>query len=387
MKRLALATALFLGLGQTAWADFNAGIKAYQRDDYATAYREWKPLAKKGDPAAQYNLGLLYHFGLGVRRDEAEAAKWYGLAAEQGDADAQHAIGDFYIEGLWGKPEYAEAAEWFRLAAEQGHAEAQRKLGALYARGRGVPKNQIKAAKWLRRAAKQGDAKAKRLIRRLARSKGSAFRRDSGDSNGVVAKLGRKCPSRRKVPLRVTVRVKIPAVSVNHDLSIDELTELSSFHGPQSRVLGLTTYKLEVNSFANYSAVPHGNRYCFWVDDIDLPFRYNSMDVYIASEYGEETCPYRVTMEHEQNHVRVARRILKRYTPRFEKALSSAVIPTGRAPVLIDQPADAKHKLAALYDRLIKPVYQEMWAELERDQAALDTPQMYRQALRRCRNW
>jgi hypothetical protein len=386
MKRLVLATALFLGLGQTAWAGFETGVKAYQRDDYPTAYREWKPLAEKGDPASQYNLGLLYHFGLGVRRDEAEAAKWYGLAAEQGDADAQHAIGDFYIEGLWGKPDYAEAAEWFRLAAEQGQAEAQRKLGSLYARGRGVPKDPIKAAKWLRQAAKQGDAEAKRLIRRLARAQGKAFQRKSSDTKGVVATNGRKCPTKRNTPLRVNVRSKFPPVSINHDLSAAELTE-SSFHGPQSRILGLTTYKLEVKSFANYSAVPFGERYCFWVDDIDLPFSYHSMDVYIASNYGEETCPYRVTMEHEQNHVSVARRILERYAPKLEKALSSPLIPTARAPTLVDSPAEAKKKLKGLYAQLIKPIYLEMMAELKRDQGALDTPEMYRRAFRRCRNW
>jgi TPR repeat protein len=42
--------------------------------------------AEHGDAEAQYNLGILYHDGQGVPRDDAEAVKWYRKAAEQGNA-------------------------------------------------------------------------------------------------------------------------------------------------------------------------------------------------------------------------------------------------------------------------------------------------------------
>ncbi len=34
-------------LAVPAWADFQAGVDAYQRGDYATALREWQPLAEQ----------------------------------------------------------------------------------------------------------------------------------------------------------------------------------------------------------------------------------------------------------------------------------------------------------------------------------------------------
>ena len=50
---LALITALCagftLGLTAPAWAGFDEGLAAYQRGDYATALREWRPLAEQGD--------------------------------------------------------------------------------------------------------------------------------------------------------------------------------------------------------------------------------------------------------------------------------------------------------------------------------------------------
>ncbi len=61
---------------------FEDGNAAYQRGDYATALRLWRPLAEQGDAGAQYNLGLMYREGQGVSQDDAEAAKWYRKAAE-----------------------------------------------------------------------------------------------------------------------------------------------------------------------------------------------------------------------------------------------------------------------------------------------------------------
>ncbi len=47
-------------LATPAWADFQAGMDAYNLGDYTTAMQEWRPLAEQGDADAQYNLGLLY---------------------------------------------------------------------------------------------------------------------------------------------------------------------------------------------------------------------------------------------------------------------------------------------------------------------------------------
>jgi len=39
------------------------GNVAYERKDYATALKYWRPLAKRGDATAQYNLGHMYRLG------------------------------------------------------------------------------------------------------------------------------------------------------------------------------------------------------------------------------------------------------------------------------------------------------------------------------------
>ena len=54
------------------WADFETGMDAYQRGNYATALSEWRPLAEEGDAQAQLYLGLLYAKGDGVPQDYAK---------------------------------------------------------------------------------------------------------------------------------------------------------------------------------------------------------------------------------------------------------------------------------------------------------------------------
>ena len=49
--------------------------------------------AERGDAAAQVQLGDAYDTGTGVKRDVAEAIKWYRKAAEQGNAEGQNSLG------------------------------------------------------------------------------------------------------------------------------------------------------------------------------------------------------------------------------------------------------------------------------------------------------
>ena len=90
-NRLLILPVLLLTLlvGTPAFsADFQKGLTTHKSGDYATALREWTPLAKQGDATAQNNLGLMYGEGQGVPQDYKTAHKWYRLAAEQGNASA-----------------------------------------------------------------------------------------------------------------------------------------------------------------------------------------------------------------------------------------------------------------------------------------------------------
>ncbi len=100
------------------------GMAAYDREDYATALRLWRPLAEQGHATAQYNLGIIYEKGHGVPQDYAEAVKWSRKAAEQGHAQAQSILGLSYAEGEGVPQDYVMAHMWVNLSAAQGHKKA-----------------------------------------------------------------------------------------------------------------------------------------------------------------------------------------------------------------------------------------------------------------------
>jgi len=143
-------------LAAPAWADFKAGENAYHRGDYATALREWQPLAKQGHAVAQYKLGLLYANGRGVPKDEAQARQWFEKAAVQGHADAQVNLGILYDYGRGVPQDLKMAVRWYRRSANQGNDLAQRKLGMMYERGDGVPQDYVQAYMWYKLGAANG---------------------------------------------------------------------------------------------------------------------------------------------------------------------------------------------------------------------------------------
>ena len=121
MKRHLIATMMFalmlMAANGASAGPFEDALAAHSRQDYATALRLWKPLADKGNGAAQFYLGVMYSNGWGVAQDYKEAVKWYRLAAAQGRAEAHYNLGLLYANGRGVAQDYVRAHMWWNLAA------------------------------------------------------------------------------------------------------------------------------------------------------------------------------------------------------------------------------------------------------------------------------
>ena len=134
---------VFMSVLSFAYADFDDAKAAYERGDYAKAYKEFKKLAEQGHVKAQGVLGMMYHEGKGVPQDFTEAAIWSRKAADQGHTGAQYGLGYMYEHGEGVPQDYAEALQWYRKAADQGYARAQSAIGVISRGGGGVQKIEI----------------------------------------------------------------------------------------------------------------------------------------------------------------------------------------------------------------------------------------------------
>jgi TPR repeat protein len=107
---------------------------------------------------AQFELGMFYIRGRGVKADPKKAAIWFRKAAAQGEHRAEHELGEIYSFGKGVKSSQPEAARWYRKAADGGDALSQCALGNMLMvdRGEGVPKNTIEGVRFLTLSAEQG---------------------------------------------------------------------------------------------------------------------------------------------------------------------------------------------------------------------------------------
>ena len=162
MKSIALAFSCFLLLSMPAAAGD------------AETFSAMMVLAKKGEPEAQYHVGMMYNNGIGTVQDRKQAFEWFKKSAAR-DPLSAYKLGCYYEgqgegvveinetealnykliaanEGysiaqfesavlLARKGDYVNAVKLLRLAADQGHPQALYGLWQSYAEGKGVPKD------------------------------------------------------------------------------------------------------------------------------------------------------------------------------------------------------------------------------------------------------
>jgi TPR repeat protein len=77
----------------------------------------------------------MYLEGTGVRRDYFVAMDWFFRAAAQGDADAEYNLGIMYAYGIGVARQDAKARRWLSRAASRRHRLAERELDGIRQRG------------------------------------------------------------------------------------------------------------------------------------------------------------------------------------------------------------------------------------------------------------
>ena len=194
------------------------------------------------------------------------------------------------------------------------------------------------------------------------------------------------CPGDPGIDHDIELKIDIPKPRLHHDLGIAELGRRAP-HGPGTRVLGLADTGLEFGWAVRFEWQPQGVGYCFWVRRTELAIRHPSPDIYVAREYRRGSCPYRVTLAHERQHMTTSRAQINRFLPRLRWVLTSLLIPTGGRPIFVPSAEAAKTEVRALMKDLAEPLFKEIGKALRAAQAKLDSPASYRRLRRACKNW
>lgn len=106
-----------------------------QKERYRTIIENLNGRAVLGDNEAQFDLGQIHQFGVGMDEDVPGAIRYYEEAAAQQDLRAEYNLGLLYLEGHGVTADYPKAIDLLRDAAFKGNDEAQFALASIYEQG------------------------------------------------------------------------------------------------------------------------------------------------------------------------------------------------------------------------------------------------------------
>jgi len=139
LKRLAVIALVLWPIGAEA-ANYNDALQYIQAAKYGLAMKEFKQLAEEGHAPSQFSLGLMYHLGRGVDKDQAVAYEYYKQSALKEHPPALNNIGMMYLNGDYVAQNRDVAFRLFQKASTT-HAQAMDNLGQCFENGWGVDRN------------------------------------------------------------------------------------------------------------------------------------------------------------------------------------------------------------------------------------------------------
>ena len=192
------------------------------RDDREAAL--WLRKAADREPNAQFWYGRVLVEGRGVDRDLAEGRRWIARAAEIGVADAQVALGEMMLTGTGGACDPPGALALFETAAANGHPAGMFATGVVYGGVHGVAANHAAAQYWLRAAAEHGHPAAQLMLDRHVVANAA----DQADPDDVRHRPG-EAPAESKIEAGEDVAAPSTEVAGDEARPISGLPETDKF--------------------------------------------------------------------------------------------------------------------------------------------------------------
>lgn len=158
--------------------------------DYKKAIAWFAEAAIGGVSNARYNLGVLYHQGMGTEKNLEKAINWYRAAAVMDHPEAQYNLGIAYIEGIGAPYNPQLAADYFRKAARGGIGEAAYNLGLVLENGLLGTPSPREALYWYKKAADNGSPEGKMAMTQLAKAMDIKI----SEIDGIIGDLEREVP-------------------------------------------------------------------------------------------------------------------------------------------------------------------------------------------------
>ena len=119
------------------------------------AISAYKELAKKNDPKAIHELGLIYLKGDGIAKNLNQAYDYFQQASDLGNIESTYMLGKIYLSSKTKYYNPKKAYNTFIDASNKNHAKSQLMIGRFFLMGEIVDKDYEKALYYFKLASKQ----------------------------------------------------------------------------------------------------------------------------------------------------------------------------------------------------------------------------------------
>lgn len=139
------------------------------------ALSAYKELAKKNDPKALHELGLIYLKGDGIAENLNQAFEYFQKASDLGNLESTYVLGKIYLSQKTKYYNPKKAYNTFLDASDKNHAKSQLMIGRFLLLGEIVEKDYEKALYYFKLSSKQKEYDANCYIAYMYASGSGVF--------------------------------------------------------------------------------------------------------------------------------------------------------------------------------------------------------------------
>jgi hypothetical protein len=179
---------------------------------------------------------------------------------------------------------------------------------------------------------------------------------------------------------------QLPEPEYVHALSKSEIRSLESeATGLSHETVGLTHIVTGGVEVRTTEALAQNGTRCVVVESVKiLPMK--RVTVYMPREYPEGSCNYDVLKRHEDEHVAIARRLLREYAPRFVAAVLALRLESRGFAAWVDDENASNERFASEVQPVVQTILDELNSAMKARNRAFDAGDTER-ALRECPFW
>lgn len=156
---------------------------------------------------------------------------------------------------------------------------------------------------------------------------------------------------------------------------------------------GYTRVRLRKRMTIPWDTLPAqaGGQIPLFAQSVNVFYRLDPIEVFVSSNYGTGSCPYRATLMHERSHVRGFLRLFHAARSSLKGQLNQVAVPTRSAPQLV-QPGNIEATQNTIGNHLRQVVVTHsvsLVRQMEADRDAKDLPASYASVYAQCpsREW